>query len=74
MHKRKRELAILAEREGLSGVTVIVTKGNHFRIEGSYMGHGVKVVTAFSPSDHRGDLNTVSRLRQQVRAVKATYG
>jgi hypothetical protein len=67
--KRKRELAQLAEKEGLTNVAVIETRGNHLRIEGQHLGKPVKIVTSMTPSCYRTDLNLRAYIRRSMRAV-----
>ena len=69
MHKRKRELFRLAEKEGLEKVNVVETNGNHYRIEALYKGKSVKVVTSYSPSCHRSSDNLRSYIRRSMRAI-----
>lgn len=69
MIKRKRDLIKLAETEGLKKVSIIQTNGNHYRVEGLYLGHKVKFVTSYSPSDHRTQLNLRGYIRRSMRAI-----
>lgn len=70
MDRRKRELSKLAEREGLSNVEVLPTRGTHLRIEGMHKGKPVKVLASLSPSCHRNELNIRSYIRRAMRAVE----
>jgi hypothetical protein len=69
MIKRKREILQLAEGEGLKDIEVVCTNGNHYRIEASYKGKPVKIITPFSPSCYRSSLNLRGNIRRAMRAI-----
>jgi hypothetical protein len=71
MIKRKAELVKLAQAEGLANVTVVETKGNHYRVEGQHQGKTIKVIAAFSASDHRNLMNYRGNIRRSMRAVES---
>ncbi len=73
MMKRKRELFSIAEKEGLSNVSVLETGGNHLRVEGLHHGKKVKIVASLSPSCCRSDLNFRGFVRKAIRAIDAQY-
>lgn len=58
LHKDLRPLAKIAKKQGWR---VIPTKSGHVIFLGP---HGQRVVTASTPSDYRGHLNCVARLRR----------
>lgn len=70
MVKRERELYKLAEKEGLQSVNVVLTKGNHYRVEGTHKGKTVKVITPLSPSCHRAVLNLRGNIRRAIRSIE----
>lgn len=72
--KRKRDLYRLAESEGLNAVNIIETQNNHYRIEGQHRGRLVKIITGYSPSDHRAAMNLRSYIRRAMRAVDSEVG
>jgi ABC-type Fe3+/spermidine/putrescine transport system ATPase subunit len=74
MRKRMRELIRLAEREGLSAVTVTHTGSTHYRLCGTTAtGARINIVCSLTPSGAcdlhvRGDIRRAIRHLQEVRA------
>lgn len=71
MDRRKRDLLKLAEKEGLSNIEILSTKGCHYRIEGTHMGKLIKIIAPYSPSDYRNALNLRGNIRRAMRAVES---
>ena len=72
MDRRKRDLFDLADKEGLKDIEIEVTNGCHYRLTGRHLGQPIRLVTSYSPSDHRTSMNVRSQIRRAMRAVEGT--
>lgn len=68
--KRAREVLETLERDGIVLVSAETKNNGHYRLvlrKGSIqITHGL----AFSPSDHRGDMNSISQIRRRFRELE----
>lgn len=70
MDRRKKDLVALAQREGLTDITVTVTGGSHYKVEGYKGKISVRLVAPCSSGDHRNLLNIRGNLRRMIRQAQ----
>jgi hypothetical protein len=70
--KRKRALIALAERLGVDGAAVAMTRrSNHYVIR---LPNGSRVYASGTPSDRRADHQIRAAIRRSMKSKDVTYG
>lgn len=70
MDRRKKELLSLAQREGLQDVTITVSGGSHYKVEGTKGKISVRLMAPCSSGDHRNLMNLRGNLRRMIRQAQ----
>lgn len=69
MNRRRRELAQIAEGEGVENVQVDQTGSNHYKVTGTYRDRPVLVFASLSPSCHHATMNFRGDVRKIIRGL-----